>query len=449
MAIPLAGPPAGMTKSPTIRLLFGLLVTLAAVLSFSWYAIYQISGLRKLQSNTIDLNQHDSLLLLKVQNDLNMIGLNLRDMSQASRASEILEYRGEFARLRTSLEAVLRADARLRPSAWRDKQGQLKPLLDQLWRTSDEVFRQAAADHAAVARKLILTELSVQQPLLATEVSGLLQRNTEAEEGADQKVSAIYDRAEWNAYGFLAATILAIAATTLYLIYSNRRLFQRLTSLSRQHRVLAVRLINLQEEVLRSVSRELHDEFGQILTAVSAMLGRAERKGVPPDSPLRTELSEVREITHNTLEKMRSLSQMLHPAILDDYGLAKGIEWYADIFRTSNRHSDHGYGPRTRGPDCGPTRNSLFSNCSRGIEQCGQTLAHKAGGNHAGFFIRPADGERAGLRDWHAAIQERSARPRPDRDARTSRIAPWHVRHIIGARRGHDSHPCHARHARR
>jgi signal transduction histidine kinase len=63
------------------------------------------------------------------------------------------------------------------------------------------------------------------------------------------------------------------------------------------------------------------------------MLARAERKGLPADSPLRAELTEVREITHNTLEKMRSLSQMLHPTVLDDYGLAKGIEWYAGVFQ--------------------------------------------------------------------------------------------------------------------
>jgi signal transduction histidine kinase len=126
--------------------------------------------------------------------------------------------------------------------------------------------------------------------------------------------------------------MLAILVTSLYLIYSNRELFSRLESMSRQRRVLAAKLITVQEEVLRSVSRELHDEFGQILTAVGAMLQRAERKGVPPDSPLRTELSEVRQITHNTLEKMRSLSQMLHPAVLDDYGLAKGIEWYTGVF---------------------------------------------------------------------------------------------------------------------
>jgi signal transduction histidine kinase len=117
------------------------------------------------------------------------------------------------------------------------------------------------------------------------------------------------------------------------LIYSNRRIFAKIESLSQQRRVLAAKLISVQEEVLRSVSRELHDEFGQILTAVGAMLSRAEKKGVPPDSPLRTELSEIRQITQDTLEKMRGLSQMLHPAVLDDYGLVKGLDWYTQLFQ--------------------------------------------------------------------------------------------------------------------
>ena len=69
--------------------------------------------------------------------------------------------------------------------------------------------------------------------------------------------------------------------------------------------MLTAQLITVQEEVLRSVSRELHDEFGQILTAIGAMLARAERKGAAADFPLSSELSEVREITQHTLEKMR------------------------------------------------------------------------------------------------------------------------------------------------
>jgi signal transduction histidine kinase len=176
----------------------------------------------------------------------------------------------------------------------------------------------------------------VQQTDLANRVSRLLELNTEEEARTDDKVTSIYRGVERDVYAFLAATIFAIAVTSLYLIYSNRSIFEKLESLSKQRRVLAAKLITVQEEVLRSVSRELHDEFGQILTAVGAMLARAERKGLPADSPLRTELTEVREITHNTLEKMRSLSQMLHPTVLDDYGLANGIEWYAGVFQRQN-----------------------------------------------------------------------------------------------------------------
>jgi signal transduction histidine kinase len=127
--------------------------------------------------------------------------------------------------------------------------------------------------------------------------------------------------------------LAGIAVTSLGLIYSNRRIFAAMNSLAEQRRVLAAKLITVQEEVLRSVSRELHDEFGQILTAVGAMLSRAERKGLPPDSPLREELTEVREITQQTLEKMRSLSQILHPTVLDDYGLVKGLDWYLQLFQ--------------------------------------------------------------------------------------------------------------------
>lgn len=323
-----------MTNSPTIRLLLGLLVTLAAVTGFSSYALYELTRLQALQTETIDLNRHDSLLLLRIQNDINMMGLKLRDMTQPSRAGGIYTYHDQFESLKQDLSRALDRERRLtrlsRPPLIRN---QLTASLKQFWAISDAVFKEAGQGHESAARALVATQLSDQQGGLANFVSELLKRNAEEEDRADVKVASIYRGVERDIYAFLAATIFAIAATSLYLIYSNRRIFEKLESLSRQRRVLAAKLITVQEEVLRSVSRELHDEFGQILTAVGAMLARAERKGLPVDSPLRAELMEVREITHNTLEKMRSLSQMLHPTVLDDYGLAKGIEWYAGVFQ--------------------------------------------------------------------------------------------------------------------
>jgi signal transduction histidine kinase len=90
---------------------------------------------------------------------------------------------------------------------------------------------------------------------------------------------------------------------------------------------LARELISTREATFREISRELHDEFGQILTAMGSMLGRAGKQ-LPEGVPLRAELREIGEIAQSTLDKVRGLSQTLHPSILDELGLASTIEWY-------------------------------------------------------------------------------------------------------------------------
>jgi signal transduction histidine kinase len=131
-------------------------------------------------------------------------------------------------------------------------------------------------------------------------------------------------------YRFLTATLIAILLTSLYLIRSNRQLFARLAALSEQRSELAQTLISTQESTLRYISRELHDEFGQILTAMGSMLGRAG-KHAPEGSSLRLELEEVREIAQGTLDKVRSLSQALHPVMLDEAGLETTLDWYLPV----------------------------------------------------------------------------------------------------------------------
>src|SRR5436309_7686847 len=66
--------------SPTAALLLGLIVTLAAVVAYSFYVRSQIAGLQELQRDLIDRNRKDSLQLIRIQNDLNAIALAMRDM---------------------------------------------------------------------------------------------------------------------------------------------------------------------------------------------------------------------------------------------------------------------------------------------------------------------------------------------------------------------------------
>ncbi len=318
--------------SPTGRLLAGLAVTLAAVGVFSFYALHQMRGLEDLQTRIVDRNRKDSLQLLRIQNDLNQLSIAMRDMLYGDERYGLLAYRKQFDRMRTDLDDALRLEAQFAP-VQRDpnRQRYLAGSMAQFWTSADRMFEVAARGGDSAAREVIRTSLDAQAGALTSAVAQLLIENNEAEQDAAARIQNIYLGVERNVYLFLGAMLAAIFGTTLYLIYSNRRLFEHLAAISEHRSDLARKLITVQEETLHSLSRELHDEFGQVLTAIGAMLRRAEKR-LPADSPFCAEVREVREVAQVTLEKTRSLSQLMHPSILDDGGLEKAIDWYLPVF---------------------------------------------------------------------------------------------------------------------
>jgi signal transduction histidine kinase len=315
-------------RSPTAGLFLGLIITIAAVVAYSWYTTQQIAGLRALQNNIADRNRKDSLQLLRIQNDLNSLALAMRDMLDNDEPYPLTAWAAQFQRIRSDLDTALRVEEGLAPIHRTPEQKQyLAQSLAQFWDAVDRTFAIAQDGKPDEARTQIRLTLQARQAALSTAVARLLVQNNESEEQADLQIRQIYDRVQRQVYVFLGATLAAILLTSLYLIYSNRQLFAQLATLSEQRSDLAQKLIATQESTLRHISRELHDEFGQILTAVGSMLGRAE-KHTPEDSPVRTELKEVRGIAQTTLDNVRSLSQALHPVMLEESGLETTVDWY-------------------------------------------------------------------------------------------------------------------------
>jgi len=315
-------------QSPTLGLILGLVITLAAVVAYSWYITRQIRGLRELQNNLADRNRKDSLQLLRIQDDLNSLGLAMRDMLDNDEPYPLTAWQAQFQRVRSDLDDAFRREEELAVARRTPEQREyLGKSLAQFWDAVGRAFALAQAGKQAEAREQIRVTLQARQAALSTAVARLLVENNEAEQQAAQRVGEIYDRVQRQVYIFLTAILIAILLTSLYVMRSNRRLFAHLATLSEQRSELAQKLINMQESTLREISRELHDEFGQILTAVGSMLERA-KKHAPEDSPLRAELREVSEVAQSTLESVRSLSQALHPVMLDEAGLESTVEWY-------------------------------------------------------------------------------------------------------------------------
>lgn len=315
-----------------MALLVGLVLTLAVVAAYSWYITGQISGLRRLQSELTDRNRRESLQLLRIQNDLNQLALSMRDMLDGDEPYPLSAFAAPFERIRTDLDDALKRQEAVALARRTPEQAQyLASSVAQFWDASDRMFALARAGQEDEARAQIRLTLQARQASLSNAVARLLVQNNEAEGEVAAQVQAIYDRVERQVYWFLAASLLAITATSLYLIRTNRRLFKELASLSDERRDVAQTLIATREATLREISRELHDEFGQVLTAMGSMLGRASRR-VPDDSPLRSDLREIGEVAQGALDSVRGLSQSLHPSILEELGLESTIEWYLTTF---------------------------------------------------------------------------------------------------------------------
>jgi signal transduction histidine kinase len=315
-------------RSPTLGLLLGLIITLAAVVAYSVYITWQVAGLRQLQAELIDRNRRDSLQLLRIQNDLNLLAVAMRDMIDNDEPYPLTAWAAQFQRIHTDLDDAMHLEAGLAPTSRTTEQSaSLSSSLTQFWDAVDRVFALAGSGKDKEARGQIQLSLQARQAALSTAVARLLVQNSENEEQAAQRVVQIYDRVQRQVYVFLAATLAAILLTGFSMIRWNRRLFARMAELSERRSELAQKLIATQESTLRYISRELHDEFGQILTAMGSMLGRAGTHA-PEGSSLRSDLQEVRQIAQDTLDRVRSLSQALHPVMLDEAGLETTLDWY-------------------------------------------------------------------------------------------------------------------------
>src|SRR5712671_872457 len=135
-------------------------------------------------------------------------------------------------------------------------------------------------------------------------------------------------------YTGLAVAVLAISLTVQlerkYLAEHDAALEAK-----RDLQRLSARLVAAQEQERQTLSRELHDQVGQTLTAIKIDVARAEQSLLPSQTDLIERLRRARQGAEQTLEIIRRLSMLLRPSMLDDLGLSAALGWYAKQFSAS------------------------------------------------------------------------------------------------------------------
>lgn len=148
-------------------------------------------------------------------------------------------------------------------------------------------------------------------------------------------------KGEFNLRGMGGGLIPVYLSLNRFRGYKGQALGMVITDLSEQkrvqvaeikqaetmHRLLLEHTLSAQEEERRRIARELHDEAGQLLTAL--LVGLRTLEDVRKLADVKAQGQRLREITAQAIDEVGRLARGLHPTVLDDHGLGVALSRYA------------------------------------------------------------------------------------------------------------------------
>ena len=137
-----------------------------------------------------------------------------------------------------------------------------------------------------------------------------------------------------GAFGPVHLEMIREVTRPLAVAIEQARLNERIWIGRERLRLLSRRLVEVQESERRHLSRELHDEIGQVLTGLKLRLETA-RSASNPTFP--EDIAEARRLVGELMERVRALSLDLRPAMLDDLGLLATLVWHLERYRTETK----------------------------------------------------------------------------------------------------------------
>ncbi len=111
-----------------------------------------------------------------------------------------------------------------------------------------------------------------------------------------------------------------------------RQLLGQATAMRQNFALLSQEVLRVQEEERKRISRELHDEMGQLLTAINVSL-EMMRKSIAKEEPMSLRrIDDIQNLVQQVFESIHRFSRELRPILLDELGLASAMRWYIKQF---------------------------------------------------------------------------------------------------------------------
>lgn len=131
---------------------------------------------------------------------------------------------------------------------------------------------------------------------------------------------------------FLCGLALAFAAGLHILRLEGQTMdhLKEVTDAKHELRSLSARLMEIQENERKRISRELHDAVGQVMAGIQFELHGLAVALADSPAPLRGRVDRVRGLVENAVAMVRNMALLLRPSMLDDLGLVAALNWQAN-----------------------------------------------------------------------------------------------------------------------
>lgn len=337
MDAPVAFPsktPRRFGSRPALFAGFGALLALMAII-----CIDSLHTLGAFETKSTQIRQdflYRERTLERVRVALYETGNILRDfilVESNPQAQEMLQT--EFQSIRSETTAALKSCIQSLPADKKEPFQHLAVELDNYWSTVGPIFAMGAKEKRQPRNSVLSRDvLSRHVEVLAITKEASTVNDNELKE-VERRITTVF--AQFRRRLLIAATIaltfgLILAATTI--MYAGRletsleEKYKESLRAQRELKELSKRLVDAEERERRAISRELHDEVGQSLTALLVDVENLAKTPCEEDGFQQT-LQNIKILAENCVNEVRNMALLLRPSMLDDLGLLPALEWQA------------------------------------------------------------------------------------------------------------------------
>jgi len=278
--------------------------------------------------------RHRDALLNQLRLDIYRAATVLRDHLVEPDDERAASHKAELESVRTHASETVMAYAAAVPADERETFRKLQDDVAAYWQSLDTPLRWDATDRRNLGgdylNRVVLPRRSEAVDLIR-QITALNERDLDA---GEERIRAVESGLRRRVIIVSLAGMLLGSILVAFSIRRMQRLeaeadrrYEEAEAARRELSRLSGQLVKAQEDERRRLSRELHDEVGQAMSAILIELRRLEASA--PSDPQRQKLAGVRSIAESTVGLVRNMALLLRPSMLDDLGLAAALRWQA------------------------------------------------------------------------------------------------------------------------